>query len=150
MRGFSEQTTPYFIAFESYGIPMEVRASSEELLAEIERLLPPFTRRIDSSEENKRFGVVEEGNGLHSIWNPHSMVAMHTGLPLSLVMIESQLRTWIAVQAPNSIFVHAGAVAHNGGAIIVPGESFSGKTTLVAELVRRGAIYLSDEFAVID
>jgi hypothetical protein len=75
---------------------------------------------------------------------------IHAGLALALVTLESQLRTWIAVYAPDAVFVHAGAVGHDGGAIVVPGESFSGKTTLVAELVQRGATYLSDEFAVID
>jgi Rps23 Pro-64 3,4-dihydroxylase Tpa1-like proline 4-hydroxylase len=35
-------------------------------------------------------------------------------------------------------------------AIVVPGRSFAGKSTLVAELVRRGAVYYSDEFAVLD
>jgi hypothetical protein len=34
--------------------------------------------------------------------------------------------------------------------VLIPGRSFSGKTTLVAELVRAGANYYSDEFAVID
>ena len=35
-------------------------------------------------------------------------------------------------------------------AIIIPGRSFSGKTTLVAELIRAGATYYSDEYAVLD
>jgi hypothetical protein len=33
---------------------------------------------------------------------------------------------------------------------LFPGRSSAGKSTLVAELVRRGATYLSDEFAVLD
>src|SRR5262249_57961124 len=37
-----------------------------------------------------------------------------------------------------------------GLAIVVPGRSHTGKSTLVAELVRRGATYWSDEFAVLD
>lgn len=37
-----------------------------------------------------------------------------------------------------------------GKAIVIPGESFSGKSTLVAELVRLGAMYYSDEYAVLD
>ena len=36
------------------------------------------------------------------------------------------------------------------GAILIPGPSFSGKTTLVAALVRAGAAYYSDEYAVLD
>jgi hypothetical protein len=33
---------------------------------------------------------------------------------------------------------------------LIPGKSFTGKTTLVAELVRAGATYYSDEYAVLD
>jgi hypothetical protein len=46
--------------------------------------------------------------------------------------------------------VHAGVVGWRGRAILVPGRSRSGKTTLVAELVKAGAEYYSDEFAVLD
>ena len=46
--------------------------------------------------------------------------------------------------------MHAGVVAWRGRALILPGASFAGKTTLVAELVRAGAMYYSDEYAVLD
>jgi len=32
----------------------------------------------------------------------------------------------------------------------VPGRSYTGKTTLVAELIKAGAVYYSDEYAVLD
>jgi hypothetical protein len=41
-------------------------------------------------------------------------------------------------------------VGWNGQAIVFPGRSLTGKTTLVAELVRAGATYYSDEYAVLD
>jgi hypothetical protein len=41
-------------------------------------------------------------------------------------------------------------VGWKGKAILIPGRSLSGKTTLVAELVRAGATYYSDEYAVLD
>jgi len=46
--------------------------------------------------------------------------------------------------------LHCGAVAHHGRAVLLPGPTRSGKSTLVAELVRRGMPYLSDEYALID
>jgi hypothetical protein len=46
--------------------------------------------------------------------------------------------------------VHAGVVAWNGRALMLPGASHSGKSTLVAALVVAGAEYYSDEYAVID
>lgn len=45
---------------------------------------------------------------------------------------------------------HAGAVANEDGGILVVGDSFYGKTTLVLELVRRGFRFLSDELAALD
>jgi hypothetical protein len=48
------------------------------------------------------------------------------------------------------VFVHAGVVGWKGQAIVIPGRSYSGKSTLVAELVRAGATYYSDEYAVLD
>ena len=56
----------------------------------------------------------------------------------------------VANYAPDRVFVHAGVVAWRGRALVLPGTSFAGKTTLVAELVRAGAIYYSDEYAVLD
>lgn len=67
-----------------------------------------------------------------------------------LERVESKVRLTVAEFAPRHVFIHAGVVEIAGRALILPGTSFSGKTTLVAELVRRGARYYSDEFAVID
>jgi len=46
--------------------------------------------------------------------------------------------------------VHAGAVLLNGRALLLPGTTHSGKSAMVAELLRRGATYFSDEYALID
>jgi hypothetical protein len=56
----------------------------------------------------------------------------------------------VAEASPLRTFVHAGIVGWGKAGVLIPGRSFSGKTTLVAELVRAGATYYSDEFAVID
>jgi Rps23 Pro-64 3,4-dihydroxylase Tpa1-like proline 4-hydroxylase len=48
------------------------------------------------------------------------------------------------------LFVHAGVVGWRGWAIVIPGPGHAGKSTLVAELVRRGAVYYSDELAALD
>jgi hypothetical protein len=55
------------------------------------------------------------------------------------------------LQRFKSIFaVHAGAVVIQEQALIIPGTSHAGKSALTAELLRRGATHLSDEYALID
>jgi hypothetical protein len=61
-----------------------------------------------------------------------------------------RLKMYVAEMARRRVFVHAGVVGWQGKAILVPGRSMSGKTSLVAELVRAGATYYSDEYAVLD
>jgi len=46
--------------------------------------------------------------------------------------------------------VHAGAVVLGEQALLLPGVTHAGKSSLVAELLRRGATYFSDEYALID
>jgi hypothetical protein len=64
--------------------------------------------------------------------------------------LNSMIRVHVGTKAKEWVFVHCGVVAWKGKAILVPGHSRQGKTTLVAELIRAGAEYYSDEFAVID
>lgn len=46
--------------------------------------------------------------------------------------------------------VHAGAVLWEGRALLFPGATHAGKSSLVAELLRNGATYFSDEYALLD
>ena len=55
-----------------------------------------------------------------------------------------------AFHARDCLFVHAGVVGWRGQALLIPGRSMTGKTTLVKALVESGATYYSDEFAILD
>jgi hypothetical protein len=68
----------------------------------------------------------------------------------ALAVLENHLTQAVAEMAPRRLFVHAGVVGWNGKAIVVPGPSHAGKSTLVAALLAAGATYYSDEYAVFD
>jgi hypothetical protein len=55
-----------------------------------------------------------------------------------------------AFRAQDCLFVHAGVAGWQGRALVIPGRSMTGKTTLVRALIEAGATYYSDEFAVLD
>jgi hypothetical protein len=64
-------------------------------------------------------------------------------------VLGSALRMAVAESSPDALFIHAGAVAVGGRGIVLPGPSGAGKSTLTEALMRRGAEYFCDEFAVI-
>jgi hypothetical protein len=62
----------------------------------------------------------------------------------------SEVRRTIAEFAVGRVFIHSGVVSWKGRAIVIPAKSFRGKTSLIIALVKRGALYYSDEYAVLD
>jgi hypothetical protein len=67
-----------------------------------------------------------------------------------LAAVQSAAELHVAELAPGLVAIHAGVVAFGAAAVLLPGRSLSGKSTLTAELVRAGATYYSDEFALLD
>lgn len=84
----------------------------------------------------------------HLVYGDVAQPARTRELDPALEALESDLHLYVAERARRRFFVHAGVVGWRGRAIVMPGRSFSGKTTLVAEWVRAGATYYSDEYAV--
>src|SRR5262249_45792590 len=71
-------------------------------------------------------------------------------LDLCLEILEGEIQIHVGEFARRRVFVHAGVVAWNNRVLVLPGRSMSGKSTLVAALLRAGATYYSDEYAVLD
>jgi hypothetical protein len=84
------------------------------------------------------------------LYSEAARTARSLDLDQILERLEAELRLGVAAGAPRKVFVHAGVVGWRGRAIVLPGRSCTGKTTLVAELLRAGATYYSDEYAVLD
>jgi len=137
------------VAFEAYGLRVAVDAS-EEVLELVRRLLPPDSRPCPPDAVQTRFSITRNQVGTYSINRDGEQLINRLELDMALEMLDTKLRIYLGRKSPEAIFIHAGAVAHRGMAIVMPGLSFSGKTSLVAALVRAGARYYSDEFAVID
>lgn len=97
-----------------------------------------------------RFELIDLGDGEFSARTADDWIIRRADLERTLAYLASHIRLTVAENAPRHVFVHSGAVGWKGRAILVPGASYSGKTTLTAELVKLGAGYFSDEYAVID
>jgi serine kinase of HPr protein (carbohydrate metabolism regulator) len=104
---------------------------------------------VAGCEEARQFALVSGGAGYRLLVDDEVAGESQVLQPM-LDQLGRDLMVHVANHAPDRVFVHAGVVGWQGRALVLPGTSFAGKTTLVAELVRAGATYCSDEYAVLD
>lgn len=134
--------------FTAFGVPVEVSVPAR-LYAGARALTPPGATTFITGENTAKVAVEERGGTLRVIAGG-APIGMTEDEELALGMLDAQIRAQVALLAPEHIFVHAGVVALDGEAVLLPGFTFTGKTTLTHALVEAGAVYYSDEFAVID
>ena len=114
----------------------------------LRKLLPDRTR-ISDVDKVDEIVAVHCGGTL----NRNAICACDRQSPDFLSLLESfdsRLRFALGVHARRRVFIHAGVVGWKGGALLLPGRTFTGKSTLVAALISAGADYISDEHAVLD
>ena len=145
------------LCFTSYGVRIGIRVNRKGALDCILPHLPPGWKKSRSQivERLYTFVIPDEGKGgrrrrRNVVYADGAPVAATPKLEQAIDAFESDLQLFVAETAPRRVFVHAGVVGVRGRAIVIPGRSFSGKTSLVAALVRAGATYYSDEYAVLD
>jgi hypothetical protein len=146
------------LTFRSYGVRFGVRAGSGAALSRLAEFLPPGTKEAAPGFVERLYSIrlsddAPERRGLRRyqlLYADYARLARTPDAEELFERFESDLQLWVAAAARRRVFVHAGVVGWNGRAVLVPGRSFSGKTTLTAALVRAGATYYSDEFAILD
>lgn len=151
---FDRTKPPAVLNFVSYGVRIRLQAPDATWLIDLEQRLPPGWILADGDQPDCTVSVEPQSAGYvgRAVWQSGDEVAstsVETRQQLPNVL-QSQIRLLVAEHAPRHVFVHAGVVGWGGVAIVVPGRTFAGKTTLVAEMIRRGATYYSDEYAVFD
>lgn len=145
-------------AFVSHGHRFGIRVSDSAVWPEVAAGLPPGSAAAESPLVDSLYSLKVAApsaagsrvRGRHLLYHGTALVARTVDLAEALAALESHLHGQIASAASEYLFVHAGVVGWSGQAILVPGRSFSGKTSLTAALLAAGADYFSDEYAVLD
>ncbi len=133
-------------SLKSYGVKIGIRVNDPEWLDRVWPHLPyecqvaplPIVDRLYSiiiGEQGARAKV----RRFNLLYGNHVRLARSRDVDEVFERLESDLRLFVAEVARHRVFVHAGVVGWKGRAIVIPGRSYSGKSTMVAELVRAGA-----------
>jgi hypothetical protein len=126
------------------------QAESPQAFDILDRFVFPSLPRVEAGavEPDVTLSVVQAGEGFELRLNGAAVAsAQHaSGLVPHLIhtLDETVIQRLRGLHA-----LHAGAVQWCGKALILPGSTHSGKSSLVAELIRRGAAYASDEYALL-
>jgi hypothetical protein len=138
-------------------VSVGVRVDDPRVLGPVLERLPPGWRPAASPRVERLYsliaGGVQGGRGVRRfrlLYAGAELIARSLDAGAVFERFESDLQLYVAERAPRRLFVHAGVVGWKGRAVVIPGRSLSGKTTLVVGLVRAGAEYYSDEYAVLD
>lgn len=124
--------------------------------ARIRALLPPGATHLRSTRVQRLYSVItgqsprKGGRPCNLVYAQSDRIASSRDLDEALRALEGDIRLYVAEHSRRFVFIHAGVVAWQGQAIVIPGRSHSGKSRLVAALLEAGATYYSDEYAPID
>src|SRR6185295_19741358 len=145
------------LSLKSYGVRIGIRSNDRTGLDRALTHLPHQHELVDLPVVDRLYSIIIGGEGprpnvrrFNLLYADHVRIARSVDSTEIFERLESDLRLFVAELATHRVFVHAGVVGWKGKAIVIPGRSYSGKSTLVAELVKAGATYYSDEYAVFD
>jgi hypothetical protein len=149
------------MSFSLFGVRIGLRVSAEDLLEPLLSHLPPGWKSETSNRVSRIYSIIggdvdpEPGQRplvrrFCLLYGDIERLARSMNIEDLHEALESDIDFYVAQASRRRIFVHAGVVAWKGRAIVIPGRSQSGKTTLVKALLHAGASYFSDEYAVID
>ncbi len=142
------------IRFCSFGVKIGIHTDEKRhlirILESLTALLPDNFRFINKAEVDFHFYLKSSSKNFEFYRNEELIISGDKNEKNFINYFLSYLRLTIAEHAISRVFIHAGVVVWNEKAIILPAHSYGGKTTLVSELIKNGAEYYSDEYAVLD
>jgi hypothetical protein len=145
------------IRWSAFGLRVGIRVNRPEILERLPTVLPAVARPGTGEAVDVLYSFFAGDRAdhpglrpLHLLYLGASRLARERDLEMLFARLKQDIPLRIAEFSPQHVFVHAGVVGWKGKAILIPGRSHTGKTTLVAELIKAGAAYYSDEYAVLD
>lgn len=144
---------PYQTTQTYWGWTVRITCDSRELFQKVKFQLPDLLQEGEGSDQTEtvsaEFHLTQGTDGFELLLDGEQL-SSHKEIGTLLAALENEFQMNLATNAPDAVFVHAGVVAIRDRCLVLPARSYSGKSTLVHALIKRGATYFSDEYAVID
>lgn len=142
--------TPDSPCFRALGLSFAVSATDTELRDYIERIFRQF--RVPGEPEHlySLLHRVEGSQRSYELYFDDQHLLSTTSLSEAVRDLVRSVNNQAMRASPECVYLHASAVEWGGVAALFPASQDSGKSTLVAGLVRSGLRYITDEAVAID
>jgi len=143
------------LSFTAFGSAIHLRVNAPKVPDDVLAILPPgwVEESLPEAELQLSLRLASRQNAeqeLNSLYKRNELIGQSSDRSVAVGLLEQIIQSHLASSAKDHVFVHAGVVASRNRAVIIPGRSMAGKSTLVKALLAAGATYYSDEFAVLD
>lgn len=129
-------------------LPIEIATNHEPFLREFCDLTSALVSPANGETPVVRFGVMQKRRYTHIEKEGRTIRRLDKDYQLCPILMD-EIRASCYEHVKDYLLVHAGAVVKNGRAILLPGKSESGKTTLTLGLMNHGYKHLTDEVGAI-
>ncbi len=154
VKSIGTDTSVRSFTFESFSVTVKIDGNLQEIVDEAEavsrRSLLGSLHPTDERDIDLNFDLKCTKSGTYRLIQNGEEISRGRSRKKFFKFFDSVIRASVGEYAKDRLFLHAGVVGWRGRAIVMPADSFKGKSTLVAELVRQGAEYFSDDFAIFD
>lgn len=137
------------MAFDALGVGVTVEVSDASLLDDVRHCLPRDARERSPAVSDDRVVLTVADDG-RCVLTVNGSVHERDDVNGGLIGLASHLHIHVISGARELLFVHAVGAAAGGRGIVLTGGMGIGKSTLVAALIRAGALYYTDDYAPID
>jgi len=135
-------------AVVTVALPADDPTALPALHAELVRRWPPQGLRREDPPEATAEGAADDASAAAD--TPLLRLRLDATTTAGWDRVESDLGLFAAERVSDRVAVHAALALVDGRAVVLPGRSFAGKTTLGLALAAEGAVLASDEYALVD
>ncbi|HEY7306065.1 MAG TPA: hypothetical protein VH601_18205 [Bryobacteraceae bacterium] len=151
LTGIQNLCSPQNSAIVAEGLRFGFQTNRGDLAAEFSSAFAPGSVPTEFADLDFVYALEQESRGgLYAAYLESRALVRGASLKDALDSIASDLQHTIASHSRKRLFLHAGVIGWRDRAVLFPGRTWSGKSTLVHALIQAGAVYFSDEFAAID
>lgn len=136
--------------FKILNLPIRIESNSDQFLQDVGNIFHYFKVFRPNPDVNDGSSFCVSIDQTSTITFGNDIIYRSPHYRYILEYFEYKIYTLLINRFSDYYLIHAGVVAHDNKAILLPGRSGGGKTTLIAGLLKNGFRYLTDEIGIID